>query len=642
MPHPDYAPQLATLVKEPPSDDGWVHEIKYDGYRIGCRIRGGRIALISRNGKDWTAAFPSVVAAAAALRTTDALIDGEVAIVLPDGRTSFQLLQNAFSGAKPGGPLVYFVFDLLRLDGQRLERLPLVERKARLRSLIGARKTGTIRYAEHVDGNGRRFFDQACRLGLEGIISKRRSEPYHPGRHGEWVKTKCVLEQEFVIGGFTDPEGSRAGIGALLIGYYDMPSRGTARAPGRLVFSGKVGTGFTHKGAIDLRRTLDALEQKACPFDPPPEGWLGRNAHWVKPQLVGEVVFTEWTGDGKIRHPAFKGLRADKKPQEVRRERPAATTAPKERAGKKARAQSERAVSPSTVAGVPITHPDRLLYPSPAITKIDVARYYAAIADWVVPHVAGRPLTLVRCPDGVSSDCFFMKHSKVWAPSQLRRVRIQEKKKVGDYLIADDLSAVVGLVQMGVLEIHTWNSTIDAVEKPNRIVIDLDPGERVAWPQVVAAARVIKRALEALELESFPKTTGGRGLHVVVPLVPHADWSACLDFSRALCETIEAGDPARYTTQFAKSGRANKILLDYLRNNRTNTSIAAYSTRARTGAPVSVPITWDELRSTLKPAAFTMLTVPRRLQRLSRDPWRDYWKSRQSLTAQRIKAIRHL
>jgi bifunctional non-homologous end joining protein LigD len=320
MPHPDYDPQLATLVKEPPSGDGWLHEIKYDGYRIGCRIRGGRVTLISRNGKDWTAAFPDVARAAAALPVGDALIDGEVAIVLPDGRTSFQMLQNAqhegTKGAKTTrerGTLVYFVFDLLRVDGERLDGLPLVDRKARLRKLVGRRKAGRIRYSEHVVGNGRAVFDEARRLGLEGIISKRASQPYRSGRHGDWLKTKCVLEQEFVIGGFTDPEGSRAGIGALLIGYY---------VRGKLIFSGKVGTGFTHKGALEMRHQLDAIEQKTCPFDPPPEGSLGRHAHWVKPQLVCQVVFTEWTGDGKIRHPSFHGLRADKRPKEVTRERP--------------------------------------------------------------------------------------------------------------------------------------------------------------------------------------------------------------------------------------------------------------------------------------------------------------------------------
>ena len=312
MPHPDYDPQLATLVKEPPSGGGWLHEIKYDGYRIGCRIRGGRATLISRNGKDWTAAFPDIAAAAATLPLTNGLLDGEVCIVLPDGRTSFQMLQNAFSGGAAGGTLTYFVFDLLRLDGERLHALPLTERKARLKALVGRRKRGRVRYADHVAGDGRAFFEQACRLGLEGIISKRASEPYRSGRHGDWLKTKWVLAQEFVIAVFTDPEGWRAGIGALLIGYFDRK---------RLVFSGKVGTGFSHKVALDLRRQLEAIEQNSCPFDPPPERSIARAAHWVKPKLVCEVVFTEWTGDGKIRHPSFQGLRADKKPAEVRRER---------------------------------------------------------------------------------------------------------------------------------------------------------------------------------------------------------------------------------------------------------------------------------------------------------------------------------
>jgi len=314
MAHSDYVPQLATLVADPPSGDEWLHEIKFDGYRIGARVRKGAVTLYTRNGNDWTTAFPEIVDAVRKLCVEDALIDGEVAVVLPDGRTSFQALQNAsFSPAKRG-TLVYFVFDLVRLEGERLEALPLEERKARLRKLVGGRKTGRIRFSEHISGHGDKFFDQACRLGLEGIVSKRRDLPYRPGRHGGWVKTKCVHRQEFVIGGFTDPEGTRAGLGALLIGYYEGA---------RLVFCGKVGTGFTHKGALELRARLERLEQKMCPFTPPPAGALGRNAHWVKPEQVCEVMFTEWTGDGKIRHPSFQGLRADKKPKDVKRERSA-------------------------------------------------------------------------------------------------------------------------------------------------------------------------------------------------------------------------------------------------------------------------------------------------------------------------------
>jgi bifunctional non-homologous end joining protein LigD len=631
VPGPDYQPQLATLVKEPPRGDEWLHEIKFDGYRIGCRIRNGRTTLISRNGKDWTHAFPEIVAAAAKLATTDALLDGEVAMVLPDGKTSFQALQNASSATASGAraTIAYFVFDLLRLDGERLTALPIEQRKQRLRALIGNRQTGRIRYSNHVDGRGDEFFAQACRVGLEGIISKRRGQPHRSGRHPDWLKTKCVLRQEFVIGGFTDPEGMRAGLGALLIGYYE---------DGRLVFSGKVGTGFTQKLALDLRRRLDAMEQRSSPFDPLPPRAVSRNAHWVKPALVGEVEFTEWTSDGKIRHPSFQGLRLDKKPGEVVREKAASLEAVRPVAGE-GRQRTARTDARAMVAGVAVSHPDRRVYPDPPLTKLDVAKYYESIEDWIVPHVEGRPLTLVRCPEGIGSGCFFMKHSQVWAPAALRRVRIQEKTKVGEYLIADDLAGVVGLVQMGILEIHTWNSVYEDVERPNRLVIDLDPGAKVSWPRVVHAARAVRAALEALDLESFVKTTGGRGLHVVVPLRPQADWAACLAFARALGEALERSSEGEYTTDFAKAGRADKILIDYLRNNRTNTSIAAYSTRARAGAPVSVPLTWDELRNSLKPEAFTVLTVPARLKRLKADPWKGYWSSRQRLTRKQLSAV---
>ena len=614
-PRPDYVPQLATLVDHPPSGDEWLHEIKYDGYRIGARVRSGRVSLYTRNRNDWTAAFPEIADAVGKLALDDALMDGEVAVVLPDGRTSFQALQNT-GAADNRGTLVYFVFDLLRLNGKNLESLPLEERKAMLKTLVGRRSTGRIRFSEHIEGNGETFFAEACRAGLEGIVSKRRDHPYRAGRHGGWIKTKCVQRQEFAIGGFTDPEGMRAGLGALLIGYYEDD---------RLVFCGKVGTGFTHKFALELRGRLDRIEQKTCPFRPPPAGWLGRNAHWVKPDLVCEVVFTEWTIDGKIRHPSFQGLRADKDPKQITRENPT-------------KIQS-RHKSQSEVANVPISHPDRILYPDLKLSKIDVARYYDSIKEWIVPHVAGRPLTLVRCPEGIGGECFFMKHSKVWAPKALRRVRIKEKTKLGEYLIADDISGIVSLAQMDVLEIHSWNSIFEDVERPNRLVFDLDPGDEIDWQTVVRGARMVRDALRALKLESFVKTTGGRGLHVVVPLTPHADWKQCLDFSRALSERFEQAQPELYTTAFAKAGRSRKILIDYLRNNRTNTSIAAYSTRARDGAPVSVPVTWEELHASLDPRSFTVLTVPKRLARLKSDPWAGYWKCRQRLTAQLVGAI---
>src|SRR5436309_1750902 len=455
----NYRPQLAQLVKQPPDGPEWLHELKYDGYRIGCAIERGRVTLISRNGNDWTAQFPEIAKAAAALRVKSALLDGEVCMVLPDGRTSFQALQNAFSGGSRQG-LVYFVFDLLYLDGRNLMPEPLDARKTALARVIGKRTRGRIRYAGHIEGRGRAAFEHACRLGLEGIVSKRRDQPYQPGKRGGWVKTKCVKRQEFVVGGFTDPEGSRQGIGALLVGYYDGD---------RLVFSGKVGTGFSVSVARDLRARLEKIETPDCPFTPCPPGRLGRHAHWVKPRLVAEVTFTEWTGDAHIRHPSFQGLRADKDPRRVVREveAPAAAAAAAPSAGS--------AGAPS-VAGVRITHPDRVMYPEPPLTKLDVARYYERIARWMLPHVDGRPLTLVRCGEGITGDCIFMKHSKLWAPKALRRVRIQEKKKTGDYLVIESVEGLVALAQMDVLEIHTWNARVDNVEYPDRIVFDFDPG----------------------------------------------------------------------------------------------------------------------------------------------------------------------
>jgi bifunctional non-homologous end joining protein LigD len=648
---PDYQPQLALLVKAVPKGNEWVHELKYDGYRIGCRIDRGRLSLISRNGKDWTHAFPEVVSAARKLSVKQAVLDGEVAIVLPDGRTSFQALQNVLSlsgGVRRG--LVYFVFDLLYIDSEDLRATPLDERKARLLAIVG--KPGArsiIRFAEHVIGDGDAVFREACRLGLEGIVSKRRDLAYHTGRHGGWVKTKCVNRQEFVVGGFTDPEGSRAGIGALLIGYY-RPG-----APGELIFAGKVGTGFTQRLALDLRARLEELEQPTSPFAKPPPGWLGKNAHWVRPELVAEVAFTEWTDEGKIRHPSFQGLRADKRAREVTIERPVdvevsgtARGARPFRAGKtepktsKANVRTRHDNTATEVAGVKLTHPDRVLFPEENLTKLDLARYYESIESWIVPHLAGRPLTLVRCPEGATAECFYMKHSKVWAPAPLRRVDIPEKTKVGEYLIVDDLPGLIGLVQMSVLEVHTWNSRFENVERPDRIVLDVDPGPDVTWAQVIAAARIVRGVVGALGLESFVKTTGGRGLHVVVPLEPRADWELCLAWSRAVAEAIVRQDPATFTTTFAKAGRQRKILIDYLRNNRTNTSVAAFSTRAKPRAPVSVPLTWEELSPKSKSDACTVKTVGRRLAKLRGDPWAHYWKLKERIDKKMIAALRRL
>ena len=618
---PVYNPQLAQLVKSAPTGDDWLHELKYDGYRIGCRIDGGKVTLLSRKRNDWTASFPEIVQAAKRLKVKSALLDGEVCVVLPDGRTSFQALQNLASAQ--GARLVYFVFDLLYLDGRSLIGEPLEARKAALKKIVRGEQ---IQFSDHLDADGPAAFREACRLRLEGIISKPRHEPYLMGKRAGWVKTKCVQRQEFVIGGFTDPEGAREGIGALLVGFYDRD---------RLVFSGKVGTGFTIKVARDLRARLNAIEVRESPFSPPPAGPLGRRAHWVKPQLVGEVEFTEWTDEGKIRHPAFQGLRKDKPARAVVRERAAAAPPAKKTRGSTKQAPADN----PEVRGVRISNPDRVIYETPRLTKLDVARYYDAVAGAMMPHVDGRPLTMVRCGEGVAAGCFYMKHSKVWAPKALTRVKIKEKTKVGDYLVIESPEAIVSLAQMGIVEIHTWNTRHRKVEYPDRIVLDLDPGPEVPWSTVVASARVVRKLLQTLDLESFVKTTGGKGIHVVVPLDPRHDWRACLELSRAAAEALTRHDPALFTTTFAKRGREKQILVDYMRNNRTNTSVAAFSARARHGATVSMPLAWTELTASLDPAAFTIETVPARLKRQKKDPWAEYFRLKQRFSSKAVAAL---
>ena len=421
--------------------------MKFDGYRILARLQDGRAHLWSRNGKDWTAHFPAVAAAVEALPVQTALLDGEVAIVLPNGMTSFQALQNALAG-QDQGQLAYFLFDLVHLEGYSLARAALEERKSLLKDLLGPPAAGSpLRYSDHVTGSGAEFYEQACGLGLEGIVSKRRDAPYEPTRSRWWLKVKCLKRQEFVIGGFTDPAGSRVGLGALLLGVYDKD--------GRLEFAGKVGTGFTAKVLDDLYKKVAAREQRESPFAQAKIPGITR-AHWVKPELVGEVAFTDWTSDGRLRHPSFQGLRADKSPKDVVREQPRAVAevAPVKLGTKR----GPKTGGEEKVAGVRLTHPERVLYPPQGITKHDLALFYESISKWILPHVKGRPLTLVRCPEGAEKDCFYMKHSGVWAPEALRRVKIQEKTKVGEYLVADDLQGLISLVQMGILEIHTWNA----------------------------------------------------------------------------------------------------------------------------------------------------------------------------------------
>jgi bifunctional non-homologous end joining protein LigD len=604
-------PQLAVVTDAPPSGDDWLHEIKYDGYRALCRVDGGRARMYVRSGQDWTDRFRPVARACAALPVETAWLDGEVVVLDDEGRSSFEALQQALGGDGREA-LRYVVFDLLHLDGADLRALALEQRKQRLAALVRRAAGDTLRYGDHVVGRGAAFLRQVCDHGLEGIVSKRRDAPHREGRHADWRKARCAGGGEFVIGGFTDPAGSREGLGALLLG---------AHEDGGLIYVGRVGTGFSDATLRELRRRLDALEQPASPFaafpDVPPA------THWTRPVLVATVTFTNWTREGRLRHPVFVGLREDKAAAEVERDRPAARDSPGPR----------RADETTEVEGVRITHPDRVLWPEVEVTKIELARYYVGVAEWMLPQVAGRPLAVVRGPRGHVGTTFFQKHLAPGMPEPVRGVRIRDEEGEQDHLVIDDVAGLVALVQMDVLEIHVWGTLADEVERPDRMVLDLDPDEAIAWSVVVDAARAARLRLEHLGLESFVKTTGGKGLHVVVPLARRHTWSEMKAFARAVSADLARRLPDAFTINPAKAARRDKIYLDYLRNGRGATAIAAYSARARPGAPVSVPLAWEELDASLRPGAFTVRTVLERLAALPTDPWERLATVRQSITA---------
>lgn len=625
--------QLATLVKSAPGDEGWLHEIKYDGYRMLCRVDAGAVRIYSRNHKEWTANFPTVARSVSALPVESAWIDGEVVSLDAQGRSSFQTLQNALATAT--GEVSYFVFDLLYLDGYDLRGVTLEQRKALLKRLVP--EASTIRYSEHFDVPGVGFFAEVCKLGLEGIVSKRFDSIYEGTRGRTWLKVKCGRKQEVVIGGFTNPQGSRQGFGALLVGVYD--------AEGNLRYSGKVGTGFNAALLSKMRGTLEALVQDKPAFVNPPRGAEARRAHWVKPDLVAEVTFTEWTQDGTLRHPSFQGLREDKRAREVVREEPSAhpTPAPANSKSQASPRKTSKAVSEKgdqdIVAGVNLTNPDKLLYPEAGITKRDLALFYEAIGSWIVPHLRDRPLTLVRCPNGWNKECFYQKHVGEGIPKVIERVTVQESDGPALYMMANSVSAVVGVIQLGALELHPWGSRKPKLEFPDRIIFDLDPDESLGWKEIVEAVNILKTLLDNLGLRGFLKTTGGKGLHVVIPIEPNVPWEHIKGFTKAVAELLARTFPDRFTAKILKVSRHGKILIDYLRNAEGATAVAPYSIRAKANAPVSTPVDWAELTRDLRFDRFNVKNVAARLKRLKRDPWAEFMETRQSVTKVMMKTV---
>ncbi len=622
---PDFVPpSLATLRESPPLGDGWLHEIKFDGYRLEARLDHGKVRLLTRKGLDWTHRFKPIAQAVATLDAETALIDGELVAVDERGHSSFSLLQNDLKDSRYDR-LRYCAFDLLFLDGHDLRGKPLIDRKAALARLLKSEgKNSLIQNTEHLEDDGKLVLRHACDLGLEGVVSKLRNAPYQSGRSENLIKSKCHNAQEFIVVGFTRSAAGPNAIGALTI---------AAHEDGELRYAGRVGTGYTRKIARDLWGRLKPLTVKKPPVEVPKDE-RRKDVIWVKPKLVIEAEFRGVTHGNLLRQASYKGLREDKPASEVVREVPVeqvtamAKTAksPAQSAGRK-RAGKPGAGASADVDGVHLTHPDRIYWPDAGVTKQDLAEYYVSVWDWIAPHIVDRPVSIVRGPEGIGGELFFQKHIASNIKESPLRHAVDAKEH--DVIAAENLADLISLVQYGSLEIHVRGSRLESIETCDRIVFDLDPGEGVSWKDIVAGARETRERLEDLKLKSFVKLSGGKGVHVVVP-IQDADWDAVKDFSQRVALAMAADSPDRYVAKMTKSLRDGKIFIDYFRNTREATSVAPYSTRARPGAPVSAPLSWEQLGRSKSAAEFTVLNLKKRLKD---DPWAGIGKVRQKLPA---------
>lgn len=598
---PDFIPpQLALLVDHPPMGEHWVHEIKYDGYRIQTQIKNGRVKMLTRKGLDWTTKYKALAKELAKLDVESAVLDGEIVWQDENGRSDFQLLQNAMKSEKTNA-LIYWVFDLMYLNGEDLTGLPLLARKEKLKDILNERSQ--VKFSDHFIGIGTKMLEASCKMNLEGVVSKRADATYVSGRHDYWVKSKCVKRQEFVIGGYTDPEGSRKSFGALLLGFYEK---------GKFKFAGKCGTGFNQQSLKDIGQKLRKLETKTSPFElNEPKG---RTLHYVKPELVAEIAYAEMTRDGHLRVPVFQGLRLDKPAKNI------GLDTPKKVKGDRVLKQTTHEVN--------VSHPDRVIYKKENITKQQVANYYNAIAKWILPHIAGRPLSLVRCTNTSTDQCFFSKHFPHKLPEHI--IEIPEKGHE-PWITVNEREGLNQLIQWGTLEIHPWNTHSDHLDEPDQIVMDFDPGPGVDFKTVKQGAFELREILEQLGIKSFVKTTGGKGLHIQFPFQPFYEWAQVKEFSKALVQEMVSRHPGLYTANMSKKLRKGKIFLDYLRNGKGSTAIAPYALRARDTSSVAMPITWNELKKLKAANVFTMKKALEHIKRRKSDPWKDYFKTKQKV-----------
>lgn len=618
-------PCLATAAASPPGGDDFVHEIKFDGYRLQPVLTDGAVVIRTRRGLDWTDRFPALAAAIAALPAKSAIFDGEAVVEDGAGIADFARLQEALKAGRPETVLLY-LFDLLCLDGYDLRAAPLGERKALLEQILGqAPKNGPLRYSAHFTADGGTLLGHVCALGAEGVVSKRIDRPYHSGRSRDWFKAKCADRQELVVIGFSPSSSTPQAIGSLALGYYEA---------GKLRYAGRAGTGYDAATARALYAQLEKIRRPSAPVDGALPAEAKRGMRWTEPKLVAEIEFRGWTGGGLLRQASFKALRDDKDPREIVRE---VAAAPDDAPPQAPEAKTKARTQMQTQSAVKLTHPDRLLWPQAGVSKEALADYYARVWPLMAPHVAGRPLALLRCPGGVDEGCFFQKHQLEGADGHIvsRPDPEDGKSLVG----VEDQDGLIALAQASVLEIHPWGARFDDIEAPDRLIFDLDPGEGIEWADLVAAAREVRARLGADGIESFVKTTGGKGLHVVAPVAPVSGWAEAKAYCRGLAQKMAAAAPDRLTATMAKKERSRRIFIDYLRNARGATAVAAYSPRARPAAGVSTPVAWSELDAIGSGDRFTLRNIDRRLDALKTDPWAGMAKAKQALPAQREKAL---
>ena len=609
--------QLAKLVSTAPEGDDWLYEVKYDGYRILAFVEGNRARLVTRGGNDYTGRFQPVADSLVDLAAGRAMVlDGEMAVTDDQGRTNFQALQNHMR--RPNGKgLTYIVFDILALDGADLRGRHLIARKAILEDLLrDAPKY--LHYSAHVRGNGRENFEAALRADLEGIVGKKADSLYSGTRNGDWIKLKCGKRQEFVIGGYTLTDKKTSGISSLLLGVYEGE---------KLNYAGRAGTGLSARETAELETKFTNIKRQTNPFGQAPKARANEKITWLEPRLVAEIKFAQWTEENLLRQASFKGLRTDKEPKDIGKETADDEERPRTSAEETVKAMEE-SENELIIEGVKITHPDKILFDDPAITKADVVRYYEKAAERMLPYVSHRLLSIVRCPKGVSQTCFFKKHPGPDNQGIVPASVPNSDGKPEEYFYIENIFGLISEAQMGTLEFHTWGSHIDELEKPDIMVLDLDPDEGMGLEQVRRGVKDVKSILDQLSLVSYLKTSGGKGYHVVVPFEPAADWDTFHDFARHVAEVMEQKWPDRYTSNIRKEKRKNRIFIDWIRNGRGATSIAPYSIRARKGAKVSMPIAWEELE-TVAPDGVGMADA---LQRIGTDdPWKSFFQIKQRL-----------